>query len=706
MNGKLLLALGVSIAINVGADAEGYAAQRSITADQDARNDGVFVFADKRSVALEDAPFSVIKLDGDDLIDRQIFTQSRLFNQFPLASLDNSYSAGASYAACGGLTTLNNATPPCAIVVNGVQLRGQRELNFPLFDIESVEFASGPIGVHYQSALGGVFTINTTKPDGDRGANGLIRFGNGASFYTQGSAQTPIAENLNFLISGFFRSDDGRIENEFTGLNVDFVNHDWSVRGRLVYTPTDNIEIDLIGHYGEFELGAGYYALNRNNNINEYPAPSANRFGLTDGGSYGVSATVTWDLGFHELRSVSAWNENRDGLEGDLDFGNPENLPEGAFNDNRQTVQQFSYDSTSYYQHIQLTRLNGDDNNLGYSLSAAAGDTEARFPGGLIVDDFGPRSLLFGDPTSSEQFLSVDTLFESRFFAIAFQADYDLTDRINISAAVRHERDRKRQTDFLLPGAPQQSETFASTPTFVSLAYDAGPFLAYFKVSDAERPGGFNFPGQPSYDAERLRRYEIGAKAPLLDNRAFASIAAYCGPVKRFQAFTLVGAAQRIINIENVDLCGVEGTLDYAPADWIDLYANFGFLDAEVTESLELPEIVGNRPPNFLRYTFNAGGALRRPLGQGLEGAFTFDVRNNGKRTWDLRNNFVQRGRVFANAQLGLERGGFGVSVFVHNLLNTRSHAEVLAPPDGGRPFSSAYPTPLREFGVQFKGSL
>lgn len=125
----------------------------------------VVVTAQYREQRLQDVPASVTAFTEQGIIDAGITSTQDFVNLTPNMTLDDSFTYGNTFVVVRGVTQVNNADSPIAIVVDGVPQNNQKQFKMDLFDVERIEVLKGPQGALYgRNAIGGAVNIVTKQP--------------------------------------------------------------------------------------------------------------------------------------------------------------------------------------------------------------------------------------------------------------------------------------------------------------------------------------------------------------------------------------------------------------------------------------------------------------------------------------------------------------------------------------------------------------
>jgi iron complex outermembrane receptor protein len=266
-------------------------------------------------------------------------------------------------------------------------------------------------------------------------------------------------------------------------------------------------------------------------------------------------------------------------------------------------------------------------------------------------------------------------------YAAFGQLNFDLTDELELSAALRYDRDERELTiaalDQYLPvfafpsgrqGDVREAE-FDSTQPKVTLSWRPGDNMTvYGTYAEGFRSGGFNLsgvatgvatliaagvPGLPqgvrdSYSQEDTEGYEVGFKSTLLDGSLRFDAAVFSTEVSNGFTFVFVApfTAQTTRNIKAADVEGVETSVSWLATQRLQVDVGLGFLDSEITDSDWVGaggiSIIGRAMPQNPDSTANLGLTYRGQLGGDSEWYARVDYRRLGEVFWEPEN-FVAR---------------------------------------------------------------
>jgi outer membrane receptor protein involved in Fe transport len=248
-----LMAGAAGAALLAGLPAIGFA-QDAPAADEGT----IIVTAQKREQKLQDVPIVVTTLSAKLLQDagvRDIKDMQILTPGLTVTSTQNESLTTARIRGVGTVGDNPSMESSVGVVIDGVY-RPRNGVGFgDLGEMERIEVLKGPQGTLFgKNTSAGVINIITKKPAFTFGADGEATFGN---YGQQGYAASVTGPLVDDLIAGRLyiasRKRDGFM-NVNTGVGPRTMKEDGTqdfqtIRGQLLFTPTDLIDIRLIGDY-------------------------------------------------------------------------------------------------------------------------------------------------------------------------------------------------------------------------------------------------------------------------------------------------------------------------------------------------------------------------------------------------------------------------------------------------------------------------
>nr|VFK67014.1 MAG: iron complex outermembrane recepter protein [Candidatus Kentron sp. UNK]VFK72459.1 MAG: iron complex outermembrane recepter protein [Candidatus Kentron sp. UNK] len=573
-----------------------------------------------------------------------------------------------------GVGQLNNADSPATIVVDGVPQNDQKQFQQELFDIERIEVLRGPQGAAYgRNAIGGAINIITKGPTNEQ--EGYVKTGifNGNGKVVNGAISGPLIEDtLLYRLAGSYKKTDGLIENTFLGTNVDFYEST-DLRAQFRWLVTDDLSLDLRYETSDLDGGAvtgtNVTGGGTTEHSNIFINPATNTLGHGDRKMDNFTVKADADFSAGTLTYILGITDLEEYYVGDGDWSSTASV-------------------------LQDQDLNME--LLSHEVRWTSPDDQ---PFRWIAGGFHQQT----DRTIVSVYQSYVSDNDNTAWAVFGQAEYDLTDHLDLSGSIRYDRDERKQVSAGL------EETFDAWQPKATLTYAlTDENLVYATYGTGFRSGGFNADGTILRD-ETLTNYEIGSKNTFFDRRLIVNGAVFFSKSDDFQHFYIDfnrTGVQVLDNIDKVDIMGGELEFQGLVTDNLQLFGGIGITDTEIKEFKAFPQHVGNHAPNSNQYTLNLGAQYEFPVGA-MDGALRFDMERRGTRYWYPDNVESQAPFTLYNARLTLEQGDFQVSFWGKNLSDERYYAEyfdggnVLNPP-GTFEDSGALGQP-RTFGVDVR---
>jgi iron complex outermembrane receptor protein len=197
-----------------------------------------------------------------------------------------------------------------------------------LEDIQRIEVLRGPQSALYGfNAIAGAINVITKRPTNDWVFETRTLCGNGDDRQIGATVSGPIIpDTLLFRLTASYRDDDGLIRSAANGDDLDF-NLDKQVQGRLIFTPVDNLEIDLRANFDRQHDGAAYEdKVPSEAYLNDFNPGYARRSadpGYEDRALDKLAARIQWDLDLVSLISVTGFDHIDQQLDEDMCYDDP-----------------------------------------------------------------------------------------------------------------------------------------------------------------------------------------------------------------------------------------------------------------------------------------------------------------------------------------------------------------------------------------------
>ncbi|WP_082731576.1 MULTISPECIES: TonB-dependent receptor [unclassified Sphingomonas] len=681
-------------------------AQETPAANAPAAEEGeIVVTALRRDAKLQDTPAAITAFNADLIEDAGIDKAADFIGLTSNVQLIETQNAGNAFVIIRGITQNRNSEPSVAVVVDGVQQVNAAQFSQELFDIEQIEVLKGPQGGLYgRNAIGGAIIINTKQPTDQFEGRVFAGIDNGFGYTLRAGVSGPISDTLRFRLSGSYRDTEGYIPNTFLGEDADPLE-DISLRGKLLWTPTPELTVDLRASLSLLRTQALYYNIVADVNDTSLPV-RVNNAGQNDRDIYNVSAKVDYEADWGSITSVTSYDTLSEILTGDAFNFLP--IPESLF------FAIFGFD-LNQSQFLDVEAISQDlriQSPTGRAFEWSVGgyfiDTNRYISTGNMIDTGAGVFPVFRTPSTNPANPQFSFLADSQSnfaWAIYANAGYKFSDALRIDASLRYDRDRRRNTTLtppgfipVVPGFPAgttgevRRETFDAWQPKVTLTYKpVDNVTLYGGYSRGFRSGGFNQTGVGAvaagtgvvgvadiYEAETADTFEIGAKSTLFGRVLTLNASAYTTKSENgyFFVFLAANSTQNLGNVPEVRLKGfeVDGTL--RPARGLDINFGLGVTYSEI-KAFPDPTVIGNEAPFISRYSINLGTQYETRLGAGdLKGRLRVDYSRTGRTWFDVPNSTSRDPVDLVNARLTIDGGAWSLTGFADNLFDERYNAE------------------------------
>ena len=267
-------------------------------------------------------------------------------------------------------------------------------------------------------------------------------------------------------------------------------------------------------------------------------------------------------------------------------------------------------------------------------------------------------------------------------YAAFAQLNYDLRDDLEVSLALRYDRDERELTikapDEFLPvftfasgrsGDVREAAFDSVQPKLTVSWHPNDRWTLYGTYAEGFRSGGFNLSGvsagvsaligagvpglplgvQDSFKQEDTQGVELGLKSTLLEGRLRFDSALFYTEVDNAFTFVFVApfTAQTTRNIKAAQIRGAEASMTWQATNRLGLDVGVGLLDSKITDSDWIGaggiSIVGKKLPQNPDSTLNIGVEYQAPLSAGHGEWFArLDYQRLGEVFWEPEN-FIGR---------------------------------------------------------------
>jgi iron complex outermembrane receptor protein len=751
----------------------------------------IVVTARKRAESLQEIPLAITAFSGEELKARNAQNMYDIAAATPGMIYFENINNTLGSPVIRGLSQTVIASPDrnVAIFYNGVFLSETNAANFDLLDVERVEVVKGPQSALYgRNAFAGAINYVPGKARlGESFGSIEATAGTYERYSTKGYFNAPIGETAAVRVAVGFDKFGGTIKNflvpgtHVAGYTTKAASWD------VLLKPADQVEINAFGFWTDDrrENGATFEIPNncgQANNADTRPTffcgeiPTTKTVGVdprADGNNrrgYIAGLEFRYDLDFATATLSGSIADIDQWLFVDRDFtvtgvGRPfgisttgffgpavrfttlktfvgngtEANPDHTKDHNAEFRLESNQDQAfrwltgaSYYRH-------NDDNTVSAGIDTSP----------LAANEF-PRSATGSLSTVSSRNpvpgpIIANQLRTDRAWGAYLAVDYDLADNLTFGAEARHDTDKRKQLNRLLPlsTAPATLNPQSRTDKYWTFRFNGdykvtSDALVYASAAKGYLAGFFNGifdnfaqlpipPNLQNYGPSTNWTYEIGTKTTWMDGRLQANAAAYYIKYKDLhiqQTPPLPLITALTTNAASATSKGFEVELIAKPTDQLTLSGNYGYSNPKYGDGvLDLgaarfcgSQVDGTGPtqlvPALRLCTLNVGGnQLTRTSNHtasgtiGWDGDLTADlayslrtdVRYQSKQfTRSISRQFIG-GRTLVNVRAGLNyQEALDFSLWAKNVFDKKYATIAIAQPG----FATDFPVFVTNIGM------
>ncbi|MBO9544553.1 TonB-dependent receptor [Caulobacter sp.] len=685
--------------------------------------DEIVVTATRRSERLQDVPLSVTAFSQAELTKKGIVNYEGIARETPGVVLNRASDNNVRFTVRGistngwgaGLqttTTIYLDELPLTTIGNTVTLDPN------LYDVQRVEFLRGPQGTLFGSgSLSGALRVLTKSPDltgYDSSALADIGYTPDSEGWRQrynAMVNLPLKKDeLALRLVGFYRDEDGYVDNLGTGVKNSNKLKNWGGRGILLWKPNDRLSVRLLASYEDSNPKDSALTSPNLGDLKRYSTVPDQYTSKTQV----YNGTVEYQFDGARLTSSSTYSVADSLFNVDLAGTFALAVPFYLFDSftSKTFVQEtrlasdaggkFDWVAGGFYLHRD-TDLNGENrSNTAFltarKLTGLPGTTFSKFGSDTRTYElagFGELTYHLTDKLSAAAGLrygkyggEVDTYagFNSAYFTYALlNLSGPLALTPNAAATTKYPSASKASWKASLTYKPSRDLTTYAT---VSTGYRTPVYNARAGSVSTVTPSDLIIPAGAGSD--NLTNYEVGLKGRFLDGRLTAALAAYYIDWKNIQvqANRQSDSIQFATNVGRAASKGLEAEVSFTPVKGVLLGVNGSLNDAKVTElTTSEATISGAVDGSRLASPHVQGsffGTFSYDLQGGAQGFTSFQIQHVGSFPNGFPNTPGKAGTqsplygytdryTYVNLQTGARFGRTTITVYGENLGNSRA---------------------------------
>lgn len=650
---------------------------------------GVIGKARKRTESVQSIPESVTALNSDGIEKGGINNVANFAKLVPNLKLNSSQSAGINFLTVRGIPQIRNADAPVAFVIDGVTIPDPSLLNQELFDLALIEVVKGPQGALYgKNAIGGAINIYSKEPTNKSKHKVTLGLGNGNSVLGQFVSTGAIVEDkLFYRFSTQVQDFGGLLTNDLLNEKVDFETN-FNLRAQLIARLSPNFKVTGTFQTMDISAGAARYSVNPTGNVfvsgfpggplNPNPESGNNIISHDESGKSDVknlfgSLNMDYKLNKVKIQSITSYNKVDRSLSGDLDFTPFDDFTQGE-----------TAETKTFNQEIRLNNVSSDS-KLNWSAGGFYQNIEKPFFQDGLSRDFDLNQLFYG--------IAADVINTTSTFAFFGFADYKLSDKLTASVGFRYDDDTFKQEDNLFNEISERTNGVFQPKA--SLSYQTTESaLVYVNYGRGYRTGGFNPAVTDKFNRdfkdELTDNFELGFKTSWWNNRFILNGSAFYTDFSNQQqyVFDLNTFFAGNYNYNKSKIIGFELDAKIRLSKYLDLLANYGFVDSEITEggttggtngtATDLNAFNGKKTPFVPQENFNIGLESSFDVSENAAMDLSVNLNNTGKTYWDESNSdaFTTDAYQLLDARASLSLNKLKFTIWAKNILDKQYYTE------------------------------
>jgi iron complex outermembrane recepter protein len=553
--------------------------------------DTIVVTAQRRKESMQTVPIAINSISGETLQKSGYQSLTDLQYMTPGLTFDPTQGSAFQIRGVGSTSFDMSNAKSVSVVVDDVVMDAQRDLGITgLVDIDRVDVLMGPQGTLFgNTSTSGVISISTAKPKlHEFSGKVYASYGERNDRMINGIVNVPLGDTLALRVTAFDDGQDGK--GEYTTLHRNLGRVDeFGVRGKLLWAPSDDLEVILAGEYTHhydtsvrtavggpagtsFAPTAAVTAAEIANGVTPGPqnASTADSFlGTIVTANKGGSLHVSYKLGNNTLTSITAYRQTKYDNNTPADLLPADEYSYFSYNMGTLSSQKFSEEIhfASPTGGLVEYLVGGIYNRLSATQNQIQWGTEGTGP--LTVDGTVVSNLYANtganDPVTG-QLLGNSVAFNSHNETLAAfgQLKFNPTRRFSIALGGRYNYDRNdqrisyptvdpvaltgREITFTATGTAPTADYRYGVKTGRRFTYRIAPtfqlnkdVMLYASYATGYKPGGIAFVGNKydPYEQETVKSWEVGEKAEFWNHRLRVNFDLFTSKYSDFQATIL-----------------------------------------------------------------------------------------------------------------------------------------------------------------------
>jgi iron complex outermembrane recepter protein len=693
----------------------------------------IIVTAQKIEQRALDVPISISAASGQRIRELGVFDLDELSNYIPGLNIQEQ-SANNPGIVIRGVTSDSGSAqqgPRVTVYYNGVDISRSRGVYQAIYDLDRVEVIKGPQATLFGTASTiGAVSLVSARPREGYSAMLTGTYGNFDQQVLSGFVNAG-SDVLAGRAAFEYRKRDGYIENLAPNQDDLYAQDQLGIRASLRFTPDDRLTVDLIGTYDR-QRNSGTPFISGTLPTTAGPANifgpaflggspfsrqvlGKERLGL-DRDVYDVNLTLSYDLtdtlsfttvnGYREFDSLEVFDADGSAawyLEFAEDARGKQYNHESRFTFTGDRLRGFFGWNFFKEDGLQRVPFSAEEGTYLQCAARLVPGLACIAPNGQVTAAQATAILTQGRATVIPYSSVFENQGENDQYSVFADATWLPVPTLELTGGVRLLIE-KRRSGFRAtvpnsvisraPLIPTQADTGGQTfreeqsyaavlPRFNMLYRFSDDVNVFATVSkgrrspvvqvDARRVGGVGVERVQLVPEETVWNYETGLKGSM--GILSGSVGVYYQRYQGFQVSVVENGATVTRSAGNAKNFGVEAEAQIRPTEWLSIFGNFNYIDAQIEEDSRFaPTFAGARFRLQPKWQAAAGFTIDTPVGSGMRLFATPSVTYRSRLFFELPNNplISQEAVTLVNARAGVAFADnhFEVAGFVRNATN------------------------------------
>ncbi|MEH6517102.1 MAG: TonB-dependent receptor [Halioglobus sp.] len=229
----------------------------TIASNAQAQLEEIVVTARARSETLQDVPATITAFSENQIENMGVQRAEDFIYMTPGVTMVNTVESGDTSLSIRGISGARDGETNFAFIVDGILYTNPSAFNREYPDLTQIEVLKGPQGALYgRSASGGAVIMSTKRPTDEFEGKVKVSAAENSTYTAMATIAGPLGENIAGRLTVDHRTTDGFQKNVFLNDNVVDDFEETGISARLVFDPSETLSIDTKLRYSKLDAAA------------------------------------------------------------------------------------------------------------------------------------------------------------------------------------------------------------------------------------------------------------------------------------------------------------------------------------------------------------------------------------------------------------------------------------------------------------------